>query len=131
MKRLICVALFALVPATPTFAKKIGVLLRSDSLRPGTVLRQELTDFFSQDLIAGWTQVDLIADKQRLDRFAVVTKHVGADIDVFCFGLCLEEVVYQLIKFQDIFQESHAGRARFDGDKRNRYGRGISPENGK
>lgn len=43
--------------------KKDRDLLRSHGPGSGAILGQKFPDFFAQDLIARWTQVDLIADK--------------------------------------------------------------------
>ena len=68
------------------------VLLRPHGLHPVTVLGKKFTDFFSQDLITGRAQMDLIADKERLDRLAILAQHVRTDVDIFGLGLGLEIV---------------------------------------
>ena len=112
----------------PAARRKNPDLLRSDGAGTVAILREKLPDFFSQDLIAGRTQVDLITDKQRLDRFAILTKHVGTDVDVFCLRLRLKKVLHELIKLQNARQEDHARRTRFDGDKCDWDRRGVGPE---
>ena len=54
-----------------------------------TLLRQESPDFSPQDLITCGTQVDLIVHEQSSDRLAILSKHVGRHVDVFCLRLGL------------------------------------------
>src|ERR1700730_8110314 len=110
--------------------EKVRNLLRSHCPGSGAILGQESSDFFAQDLIARWTQVDLIAHKKRLDRFAILPKHVGTNVDVFCLRLGLKKIAHQPIKFQDVLQKHQTRRTWLYRDERYRYGRGVSPEDG-
>lgn len=103
-------------------------LLRPANLGPGTILRQEFPDFFPQDLISCRTQVNLIAYEQSRDRFAVLPQHVRTDVDVFRFGLRRKKLFHEPVKLQDVVQKHHARRTWFYRDERDRYGRGIGPE---
>jgi hypothetical protein len=113
---------------TRTAEKKSRDLPQFGDPGSGTILRKELPDLFPQDLVAGRAQMDLIADKESRVWLAVVSEHVRTDVDVFCLGLCREKVFHQPVKLQDVVEKHHARRTWFYGDKRDRYGRGIGPE---
>ena len=118
------------IPDQSAFRIPLFPLLRSAGSGSGTVLREELPNFFSQDLIACRAQMDLIAHKQGLDRFAILPKHVGTHVDVFGLGLCLKKVVHQPIKSQNVLQKHQTRRTWFHGDERNRDRRRVGPEDG-
>ena len=65
--------------------------------------------------------MDLIIDEQGTDRLAILPKHIGKHVDVFCVGSGFQKTFYQLIKLQDVIHVHQARRARFYGNKSNRY----------
>ena len=71
----------------------------------GTLLGEEFPDFFSQNLITRRAQMDLVAHEKRLDRFTILAKHIGANIDVFRLGLGLQKILHQPVESQNILQK--------------------------
>jgi hypothetical protein len=74
--------------------------------------------------------MDLIADKKRSNRFSILTKHIGTNVDVFCLGLRFKKTLCQAIEPQNVLQKYQPSRTRLYGNEGDRYGGGVSPEDG-
>jgi hypothetical protein len=73
-----------------------------------------------EDLVAGLTQMDLVAPEKRYDRLMVGTKQIGKDVDVIGVRLGLKKVTYQLIETLDVLNVFESSRAWLDGNERDR-----------
>lgn len=111
------------------YYRRDGRILRRRAARPRTILRKEFSDFLAQDFIARRTEMDAIAPEKRLNRLAVLSEHVRADINIFCLWLCLQEIVRESVESQDVFEIHHPRRTRLHGDKCNRYRRRVASKN--
>lgn len=116
------------VRSSPNSETQLG-LLRFAQFGFGAILGKEFPDIPPHDLVTGRAQMNMIIYKQVQDRFMVLPEHVVKDVDIVCLGLGFQEILHQLIKFEDIPQENQPGRARFYRNKSDRDEWRIATEN--